>query len=268
MLRRFALTPGLVVLALQAAVGFRTASAQEFIVPVNGATNAIFGGAYVAFSLPEGTTTYVVYASGAAYYAPGRLFAGLIMDRKTGSYTELIAVAIPSGVPVEITDSGPDQRAELFFVDDDRADNSGSFQVTITPNAGAPLTFEVSASQHCIDVSRAASIDLPIAVCDMQASGSAWWAGPGHLYKTVVGMYDDDSVPPKRTFSHLEVNGSRRPLLNFLGGPIRLFFADLQGEMFDNGGDVLVTFRCDPQVPVRASTWGVMKHLWTGDTTP
>jgi hypothetical protein len=160
---------------------------------------------------------------------------------------EIEHFALGEGQPVEITSFPSDGGGVcLFFVDDGATDNSGGYTVTLTPDVGSPIVVTVSAQQNCIDVARAAVIQVPGGDSSVSTAGDAWWkeVGDPHNghYVNIVAMYEDVEVPPRRSFAAIAIDATSSPFPTCAAGSVRLFVTDLSGIIFDNGGDVHVTF--------------------------
>lgn len=249
----------LVILALPP-----TGHATELLI--DGAENAIFGGEYAHFHLEEGITALEVSVAGTAYCAPDRPFDAILAVYHCAP-DHLRHVAIGEDSDLVIDDLRPGYGAiDFFFVDDDPSDNSGSYVVSVTPDAGPPFDdVVVSARDHAIDVSRAVTTVLPAGCLLAEANGDAWWAhygqhpDSGH-YVNVVLMYDDLSTPSQRVFVTVDIEGDVTELAGYAGDTLWAFVTDVSGIVFDNGGQVTVTLESGPS-PAHTVSWGMIKSL-------
>jgi hypothetical protein len=229
---------------------------------VSAQSNAIYGdtsfGNAVLRSLPAGTTSFLVSVTGEAYWGAGRSFGGLLVGHHVSPDYEIIAVHVDETVLLQHT--GADPRLEIYFADDDATDNSGGFEVTVSPDTGDPLVFTVDASAHCLSLARAASVSLTSGPCAVGVSGSPWFGGTGRVYRSVALVYDT-SLSQVRTFATVPV-GSNLLIPDIAEGTVRVFFVDISRQVSDNGGEVQVSFSCETTVPVTSWTWSGLKGVY------
>jgi hypothetical protein len=164
------------------------------------------------------------------------------------------------GGSLQIVTTNDGHNLNLFFVDNNSADNSGEVTVTAVSSAFGTAATPVSPVLNCASDENAASTVLSGSECSVATAGSAYYSGSIASFRNVLLMYEDGTAGDVRRFVAIPIGGTAI-LAGQPSGSVKLFFAD-SGPVADNGGTVTATFACNTPVPVRRWSWGAVKAAY------